>query len=207
MQIQKLSVATAVFVALLHTATPSHAQSATENFLDYISDMFAAMGEFVTAPMTGNAGASRVMPPTPMHYVDGIQGEGSSPFWNQLEDAGYELVEVVTTVGIIPEVEFDFVLARELSDADRDALERKLEIDAKMNPGMVASVRRQIIHTLLEASSFKDMRIAQLKVEFVPLPGVSFTMEPVEAPMGEEHDAIFRIVQKVRHLIEVSKQY
>src|SRR6266849_1979453 len=87
-----------------------------------------------------------------------------------------------------------FQLMRELSEADRDSLERKLEIDDIRDPGVVASIQRQIVRTLLEASNINNMRIGKLVIGILPLPSAEFTLEPADAPLSEEHDALYRAI-------------
>jgi hypothetical protein len=87
-----------------------------------------------------------------------------------------------------------FQLVRELSEADRDSLERKLEIDDIRDPGFVPTIQRQIVRTLLEASDVNNMRVGKLVIGILPLPSADFTLEPADAPLSEEHDAIYRAV-------------
>ena len=194
MHLQRLSIATAIVAAMLQLATPSHAAGHSRDILGSVGDAFDSVRDFLLSPFDGGP---VVEPPTPMDFIHGAQRD--SPFWDNLIDAGYALKKIDTYVGLIPGLEFDFILVRELSEADRDALERKLEIDAKQNGNITDMVRRQIIRTLIEASDFEDTRIAEVILSILPLPSVTFKMEPTEAPLGEEHDAIFRVVQELRH--------
>ena len=198
MRLQRLSIATAIVAAMLQLATPSHAAGDSRDLLGSVGDAFDAVRDFLMSPFTRGGGRA-VTPPTPMDFIRGARS--GSPFWDDLRDAGYALDEFKTQLGLLPGLEFDFVLVRELSEADRDALERKLEIDAKQNGGLTAMIQRRIIHTLLEASDFEEIRIGELKLTVLPLPSVTFEVEPVEAPLAEEHDAIFRVVQDLRQII------
>ena len=116
-------------------------------------------------------------------------------FWEALRDAGYELREFTTVIGIIPEAKMQYQMVRELSDADRDAIERRIEIDEMRRRGMKAAIQRQILRTVLAASNLREMRLVKLDITLLPLPAAEFVLEPVEAPLGEEHDAILRAVQ------------
>jgi hypothetical protein len=141
-------------------------------------------------------GSDTVAPITessPTSLLRGIQG--GTMFWDGLRDAGYEVKEVTTGVGIIPDVKMSFQLMRELSDADRDALERKIEIDETRRGGLTAVIQRQILRTLLAASNLQDMRITKLDITLLPLPAAEFVMEPKESPLSEEHDALLRALQ------------
>ena len=62
-----------------------------------------------------------------------------------------------------------FQVVRELSEADRNALERSLEIDDKRVPGVTAMAQRQIIRTLLAVSKSEEMRVGKLVIGILPL--------------------------------------
>ena len=177
MRLQRLSIATAIVAAMLQLATPGHAAEDTGDLLDSVGHMFDVVRDFLMSPFTRD-GEQAVEPPTPMDFIHGVQS--GSPYRENFKDAGYALKEVIADIGLIPGFEFKFVLVRELSEADRDAIEHKLEIDAKLNRNLTAMIRRQIIHALLEASDFKDTRIADVTLSILPLPSVTFTMEPLE---------------------------
>ncbi|NQV99570.1 MAG: hypothetical protein HQ483_07720 [Rhodospirillales bacterium] len=151
---------------------------------------------------TGLFSASAFSPPTPMSSIRDMHHPDGSPFWGFLEDAGYKFKEVVTDVGIIPGVSFEFVIARELSEADRNSLERALEINAKRHPDIISALQRRIVRTLLEASELEGMRIEDLEITLLPLPGVQFVMAPTEGPMNEEHDVIYRSVKDLHKLLK-----
>ncbi|MBI1774057.1 MAG: hypothetical protein HYR63_01795 [Proteobacteria bacterium] len=154
-----------------------------------IKEAIGSLWDIVRSPFRGDV----VSPPTPVSVVRGM-GEGSF-FWDGLKDAGYETKEITTGIGIIPDVKMSFQLVRELSDADRDDLERKIEIDESRRGGLTAVIQRQILRTLLSASNLEDLRITKLDITLLPLPAAEFVMEPKESPMSEEHDAILRAVQ------------
>jgi hypothetical protein len=192
-------VAVAAAVLLAMAPAPAHAEG---GIVDVFTEGLSRVWSFITgaAETAGDA----VSPPTPVETLRKIKGEEKGEFWTMLEDAGYELKEIETEVGIIPGIETTYILRRELSDADREALERRLELHALNNGGLISRLERAIIYSLLDASELGEYRIEKLKVKFLPLPAASFSLVPSEAPLEEEHDRIFRAVREqgrsLRHI-------
>lgn len=186
-----LPAAFALIAALLQPR-----EAATASFDDSIyaakqavADLFGGLfSSFSTSPVDA------VTPPTPMMLIHGIQSKTGSHFWAHLSDAGYELTEISTSVGIIPDVKMTFQIVRQMSEADRNALERKLEIDDMKVSGVMAAIQRRIVRTLLEVSDVNDMRVGKLVIGILPLPSAEFTIEPQDAPLSEEHDALYRAI-------------
>jgi hypothetical protein len=182
--------------ALLLASVPSGraaAADAASDFIDSVREMVSDAWQSIIAPITGRT-VDTVTPPSPMSLVHGMASKSGSQFWDHLSDAGYDLAEIETSVGIIPDVKMTFQLMRELSEADRDSLERKLEIDDMRYPGLVPSIQRRIVRTLLEASNVNNMRVGKLVIGILPLPSADFTLEPADAPLSEEHDALYRAI-------------
>lgn len=194
----------AVTAAVLFALTPAAAR-AEGGIVDLFTEGVARVWTFITgaAETAGDA----VSPPTPIETLRKIKGEEKGEFWAMLEDAGYELKEIETEVGLIPGIETTYILKRELSDADREALERRLELHALNNGGLIAKLERAIIYSLLDASELGEYRIEKLKVKFLPLPAASFTLAPSESPLDEEHDRIFRAVrEQSRNLRQMDRE-
>lgn len=189
-------LAVAAAGALLLVSLPSDRAAAADsaaNFLDVLRQDASDAWEFIISPIAGRT-AEAVTPRSPVSLVHGLTSKSGSLFWDHLSDAGYDLAEIDTTVGIIPDIKMTFQLVRELSEADRDSLERKLEIDEMHDSGLVPSIQRQIVRTLLEASNVSNMRVGKLVIGILPLPSAEFSLEPQDAPLSEEHDAIYRAV-------------
>jgi hypothetical protein len=185
--------AKALIVASALTLSPAPAQ-ASDDLLDDMLDALAYVVSIVTG--TALTAIDTVTPPTPMEMLRSVRGENRSEFWSMLEDAGYELKEMEAELAIIPGIEAKYILKRELTDGDREALERRLERHARDNRGLLARIQRSIIYGLLDASELGTYRIDQVKVQFLPLPGASFTVAPAEGPLSDEHDRIFRAVKE-----------
>jgi hypothetical protein len=87
-----------------------------------------------------------------------------------------------------------FQLVRELSEADRDALDRRLEVGAARDQGVLPGIQRRIIQTLLAASDLSDMQVTKLVISVLPLPSAEFKMEPRNGTLTPEHDALYRAI-------------
>ncbi len=174
------------------------AQAASDP-LAFAGKLFDRAWSYVSAPFSGDASAAIAPPSSPIRERD-LRHSGRSGFWEFLYDAGYKFKEAITEVGLIPGIDIEFVIARELSEADRDAIERELEIDAKRNSGLIPAIQRKIVRTLLEASEIEGMRIEKLTIGILPLPSAEFVLAPSEGPMGEEHDTIYRTLLDMRKL-------
>lgn len=172
---QKFLLATVAIVLALRLAGPAFAASDGRGWVESLGDMIDSVGAALMSPFTDDD-IDMASPPIEMRQFGGDERPDRDAFWHHLKDAGYEMKEISAEVGLIPGLEFDFVLIRELSEADRNSLERNLEIDAKRRPDLLSSIKRQIIRTLLEASDFEEMRIEELKISLLPLPSAEFIL-------------------------------
>lgn len=182
--------------ALALIAVLFHASAASAAFDEAINSLREMVSEFVgglVEPLTRSTVES-VTEVTPESYVRGM--ESGSHFFRELSDAGYQLSEIDMAVGLIPDAKLTFQIVRELSQADRNALERELEIDEKRVPGVTAMAQRQIIRTLLAVSGSEQLRVGKLVIGVLPLPSADFTIEPYDAPLGEEHNTLLQAIKK-----------
>lgn len=183
----------AIAALLTLPVRPAHAQL---SLIEEIGEAASSLWSRFTGVIWGVGDA--VTPPTPIETLRSIKGEEKGEFWSMLEDAGYDLKEIDTEVGLIPGIEATYLLKRELSDADRDAIEQRLDRHAENEPGLIGSLERTIITALLDASELGEYRIESVKIQFLPLPAASFTLAPAESPLDEEHDRIFRAIKEQR---------
>jgi hypothetical protein len=186
----KLRFAALIVTAGLLTAAPARAETLFDSVVDTLSLVWS------TIVSAAGSATEAVTPPTPIATLRSLRGEDKGEFWSMLEDAGYELRHIQTEVGLIPHIEATYVLRRELSDADREALETRLEQYARKDSGLIARLERAIIYSLLDASELGEYQIGELRVSFLPLPAASFTLQPSEGGMEGDHDQIFRAVKE-----------
>ncbi len=190
-------VALIALVAATLVTLPGHRAAAQDMFSDFrdsARSLYDSAWSLLTQPLSG-ASVEAVTPPSPSQVLQSVAGGAAgTTFWEELSDVGYEITEVNTSVGLFPEIKMSFQLVRELSEADRDALDRKLEIGALRERGILPAIQRRIIQTLLAASDLSDMRVTKLVISVLPLPSAEFTMEPRNSPLTPEHDALFRAI-------------
>jgi hypothetical protein len=180
-------------VLILALLQPREANAAFDSTISALQDMVSDFFNDLIEPLTQSTVQS-VTKVTPTSLVHGM--EGGSHFFQHLSDAGYQLAEIDMSVGLIPDIKLTFQIVRELSEADRNALERTLEIDDKEVPGMTAMAQRQIIRTLLAVSRSERMRVGKLVIGVLPLPSADFTIEPADSPLGEEHNALLQAINR-----------
>ena len=185
----RLLPALALILTLLQ---PRDANAAFDAAIASLQDMVSDFFNNLIEPLTETTVQS-VTKVEPVSLVHGL--EGGSHFFTHLSDAGYQLTEVDMSVGLIPDIKLTFQIVRELSEADRNALERSLEIDDREVPGVTAMAQRQIIRTLLAVSRSEQMRVGKLVIGVLPLPSADFTIEPAESPLGEEHNALLQAIK------------
>jgi hypothetical protein len=185
----RLLPALALTLVLVH---PRNADAAFDQAINSLREMVSDFVSDLVEPWSQSTVQS-VTKVEPLSLVHGM--EGGSHFFSHLSDAGYQLVEIDMSVGLIPDIKLTFQIVREISDADRRALERSLEIDEKQVPGVKAMAERQIIRTLLAVSGSEQMRVGKLVIGVLPLPSADFTIEPSDAPLSEEHSALIQAIK------------
>jgi hypothetical protein len=111
--------------------------------------------------------------------------------------AGFKLKTINSTVGLVPSLSLEFGHARELSEADREFLERALERHALRHPGPFAAVQRMIVAAILEADEIQGFGVEKLVVTLLPIPSVRFTLAPVDAPLGPEATHLMRAMDRL----------
>jgi len=137
-------------------------------------------------------------------YVLGGSTSGSTSgeldFTQLMDLAGYKTTEFDTSVGIIPDAGMIFGIVREMSEADKDYLERVLRLDARTRTGAVPDIQRKIVRSVLEVSEAEGYDINQVDIELLPLPSVRLVLKPTPgaasqttappAPVSDTADAL-----------------
>jgi hypothetical protein len=96
----------------------------------------------------------------------------------------------------------EFGLARQLSEADHEYLERALERHARRNSGPLAVIQRMIMEGIVEANSMDGYAVEKITVTLLPLPYVKFTLAPVDAPVGSDASRILRAIEQLNHRLQ-----
>ena len=147
----------------------------------YIKDLFDRSAEVAT-------------PSNSADWLQHLNDDHQTGFWTLLGDAGYKLKKIDTTIGLIPEVTFKYAHGRELSEADKAWLERKLDRLAREKSGPVPTLQRAIIQGILEGNETDGFFIDEVKISLLPLPEAEFSLVPTNAPMPGDLDKIYRAV-------------
>ncbi|SFL16338.1 hypothetical protein [Falsiroseomonas stagni] len=116
--------------------------------------------------------------------------------------AGYKLKEIETAVSIVPSLSLTFGHARELTEGDRDHLDRMLIRHARQYPGPLAAIQRTIVRGIVDASEIGGFTVDKVEVDLFPLPKVKLVMTPTDAPLGVEASRIMRAIERLNQRVQ-----
>ena len=119
-----------------------------------------------------------------------------------MDISGYKLKEIESSIGLIPSFGLTFGQARELTEADRDYVERMLERHAQRNSGPLAVVQRTIVRGILDATEIGGFTVDKVDVDLFPLPRVKFVLTPTDAPLGIEAGRILRAIDRLNARVQ-----
>lgn len=115
--------------------------------------------------------------------------------------AGYKLKEIESSVSLLPSLSLTFGQARELTEADREYVERALERHARRNPGPISAMQRTIVRGIMEAGELRGFSVDKVEVDLFPLPRVKFQLTPTDAPLGVEASRILRAIERLNQRV------
>jgi hypothetical protein len=116
--------------------------------------------------------------------------------------AGYKLKAIETAVSILPGLSLTFGHARELTEGDRDYLDRMLVRHARQYPGPLAAIQRTIVRGIVDASEIGGFSVDKVEVSLLPLPRVKLVMTPTDAPLGIEASRIMRAIERLNQRVQ-----
>ncbi|WP_439596599.1 hypothetical protein [Falsiroseomonas sp.] len=119
-----------------------------------------------------------------------------------MDISGYKLKEIESSIGLIPTFGLTFGQARELTEADRDYVERMLERHAQRNSGPLAVMQRTIVRGILDATEIGGFTVDKVDVDLFPLPRVKFVLTPTDAPLGIEASRILRAIDRLNARVQ-----
>ena len=169
-----------------------HADSFFSAIRDGIRWLFSSAGDLVTPPLALDV-ARRARQSDPYDFV------------TMMDNAGYKLKAVESSVALIPSIGFTFGMARELSDADREWLAIQLDRHERRRSGLFAMAERGIIQSLLDAQELGGYQVEKLEVDVFPWPSVKFTITPVEARAPDESGRLMRAIDRVNQTLKAGQ--
>lgn len=119
-----------------------------------------------------------------------------------MEVAGFGLREIETSIGLIPSARLTFGHARELTDADRDHVERYLERHAQRHGGPMSRVQRAIVGAVLSASEIGEFSVERVEIDLYPLPQIRMALVPRDAPMSYESGRVARSIDRLSERLQ-----
>jgi hypothetical protein len=118
--------------------------------------------------------------------------------------AGFKLKTIESTISLLPGLSLEFGQSRELSEADREYLERALDRHSRRHPGPLAAIQRMIVEGILEANEIQGFSVETITVTLLPLPYVKFTLSPTDPPLGREASRILRSIEQLNRRLQQS---
>lgn len=130
-----------------------------------------------------------------------LQQQSRDDFTWLMDIAGYKLKEIESSVSLLPSLSLTFGQARELTEADREYVERALERHARRNPGPISAMQRTIVRGIMEAGELRGFSVDKVEVDLFPLPRVKFQLTPTDAPLGVEASRILRAIERLNQRV------
>lgn len=119
-----------------------------------------------------------------------------------MDVAGYKLKEIESAVSLLPSLSLTFGQARELTEADRDYVERQLERHARRNPGPFEAMQRAVVRAVLDASEIGSFSVDKVEIDVFPLPKLKFVLSPADAPVGIDAARILRSIDRLNQRLQ-----
>jgi hypothetical protein len=133
-----------------------------------------------------------------------LQDQSREDFTWLMDVAGYKLKEIESSVSLLPSLSLTFGMARELTEGDRDYLDRMLERHARRNPGPMAAIQRTIVRAIMDASEIGGFSVEKVEVDLFPLPKVKLILTPSDAPLGIEASRIMRAIDRLNQRVQAA---
>ncbi len=118
-----------------------------------------------------------------------------------MDIAGYKLKEIESSISLLPGLALTFGQARELTESDREYVERALERHARRNPGPISAMQRTIVRGIMDAGELGGFSVDKVEVALLPLPSVRFQLSPSDAPLGVEASRLMRAIDRLNQRV------
>jgi hypothetical protein len=188
----------------LLAATPAVAQTEAAPTRSWLSDATAVAGSAFGAALDGAGAALRtagsfVLPEAPFDFVPERLRESDLAFIAMMQTAGLSLAEIEAGGGLLPDVRYRFVAAREPSAADYARAARALVLHESRYSGLRAFAQRRIMQTVLEAGEGGRYQVAMLEIAVRPWPSIRYVLAARERPLD---DADRRLLEALRESLQ-----
>jgi phosphate transport system substrate-binding protein len=115
-----------------------------------------------------------------------------------MDIAGYKLAEFESSIGLIPSAAMTFKITREMSESDRDYLERELYKDSRQRRGIRSALQRWLIRTIIDISDSDDYQVSKVEVKLLPLPAVNLRVTPQGYGSGSDAATVLRAIERLQ---------
>jgi phosphate transport system substrate-binding protein len=162
----------------------------------------AAVGNWLGSAVTGAGKLGQLV-------VNLLDIDTSASAFDSLMDlAGYKTQELQTSIGVIPSAGMTFGMVREMSEADQEYLDRRLEKDRHERPDLLATMQRSIVRSVLDVSEVAGYDISKVEIEIVPLPQVRLFAEPKDGgPKNNDTATILREIERLNERMNEVTRY
>ena len=111
----------------------------------------------------------------------GAVAPGASDLSGLMDLAGYKLKEFESSIGLVPGALMTFGIVREMSEADRDALDRALRLDARARTDAVSAIQRRVVRTVLDVGQTEGYVVSTVELTVFPLPEIRLVVSAAGA--------------------------
>jgi phosphate transport system substrate-binding protein len=118
-----------------------------------------------------------------------------------MDIAGYKVKQFDSTFGIIPGAGMTFGIAREMSEADEEFLERALYHDSHRRHGVLAAIQRRLVRAVLDVNEGGDYQVSSVEISFLPLPQVKLIVTPSNGVMSMEATWLMNAIEQLNDRI------
>lgn len=193
-RIARLAAAATIAAALGGVSPAAAAPGASwiDGTLSWMSGTWHTIGEVAGAAWS--RAATYVLPEAPLDWLPDRMSERDRAFLAAMQAAGYRLATAETGGGLLPTVQYRFVLDREPTPPDIERTRRMLEDHGDRFWGLSAMSQRRILRSLIEASGSSMMRVSAVEIGLRPVPWIRYELAAIERPL---EDADRRLLERM----------
>jgi len=125
-----------------------------------------------------------------------FRADGKGQFHQLVNESGFAIADVKVGMGFIPELAVEFRHERDLTAAEVQALQIKIDDHVRTASGVVGYFEALVLRRLLKAGEYSGgMRISEVHVNLFPLPGLEMLFDPFhfEKEQNEMLDEAYKL--------------